>query len=711
MSTLPKEDEHRVRSTRTKRCSNCTAHIRFQFLKDRWLVASVDNRHQGHSRAYSSVIDTVDDHVKEELIRRIRDDGMTIHATIANVTRTQGLYISSQEIYNMLREYDTTSQAEVKIRVGDTDINSNGQFPTLINDLSKDPDTIAFAHYCVNDSQNHSIGSFHQLYFTADGERKNILLKATSTFDLFDHLFGKPSTLPPDFLETGIEQYLHNPTYQFIPTTVCWCSYEQVTRNARFADVVMLDATGGTNSQSRPVIQLVSLDGECKNICLLTCITIDETGGRFTTVLNAFGTIYGRIVCQRVKTFFSDGDDQITDSVDSKILSGTYDHECKRFLCSWHMVNLRMIKNTCHFSKTDEFYRYIFMRYVRHAIHYCETREEFNEVLKHIRDYIDSSPLSLENKEKLREMVVYIDNKSPYICYYKRLNALTYGCHTDGRVESENNALKRYNVTPRSRLSQLYRADLVRQTLRETNYRRRDQYIMNSVPILPGELRNSLPTETIETLHQLTSAGCAYMTDILQQASSGYYCVKASDGIYLVQHKNYSKTITLDITDDSLDLSHNLRLPRFQRVRKIVARTTDNNLVLECSCQYHKQWGLPCSHIVFINRCTISRQQLTIRWMKAYTSMPLTLQAYVETFPEKIYFSDEDYWLKCVAPPNDHPLSTSTINTNPVQQTTCNYRQRVNMIINYQPFQMTQQQLNSIMIHPPRVNMKQNSGR
>ena len=256
---------------------------------------------------------------------------MTIHASIALAIRTKGLYISSQDIYNMLRDYDRKSYREVSIKVGNTDINSNGQFPTLIMDLSKDPDVIAFVHYCVTDSQNHSIGSFHQLYFTLNGVRTNILLKATSSFDLFDHHFGNSSSLPDDFIESGIEQYLDDKTYSFVPTTVCWCSYEQVNRNARFADVIMLDATGGTNSQSRPVIQLVSLDGECKNICILTSITIDETAGRFLTVLNAFSTIYGRIVCQRINTFFSDGDDQITDTVDSKILSGAYHPECNVF--------------------------------------------------------------------------------------------------------------------------------------------------------------------------------------------------------------------------------------------------------------------------------------------------------------------------------------------------------------------------------------------
>jgi hypothetical protein len=56
---------------------------------------------------------------------------------------------------------------------------------------------------------------------------------------------------------------------QFVPTTVSWCSLNQLARNSRYCEVVMLDATGGTNSQKRPVVLVVSIDGAWVYQCIL----------------------------------------------------------------------------------------------------------------------------------------------------------------------------------------------------------------------------------------------------------------------------------------------------------------------------------------------------------------------------------------------------------------------------------------------------------
>jgi hypothetical protein len=89
----------------------------------------------------------------------------------------------------------------------------------------------------------------------------------------------------------------------------------------------MLDATGGTNSQNRPVVMIISMDGEMKNSCLLTTITVDETSSSFTRILQAFQIFYGRDVYNRNKTVFSDSDEQITGSIDS-IISRGYFNNC-----------------------------------------------------------------------------------------------------------------------------------------------------------------------------------------------------------------------------------------------------------------------------------------------------------------------------------------------------------------------------------------------
>jgi len=147
------------------------------------------------------------------------------------------------------------------------------------------------------------------------------------------------------------------------------------------------------------------IDGESQNINLLTCVTIDETGDRFSTILKALRCIYGKIVTKRIKTWFSDGDNQITSAIDSLIDAGdTYNSDCHRYLCSWHVYNQKMIRDTCFFGKGDEICKHVFNLYVRHAIHYCEDYSEFKVVMISLSKYIDSCELSSEKKETLRGM-------------------------------------------------------------------------------------------------------------------------------------------------------------------------------------------------------------------------------------------------------------------------------------------------------------------
>ena len=89
-----------------------------------------------------------------------------------------------------------------------------------------------------------------------------------------------------------------------------------------------------------------------------------------------------------------DGDEQITGCIDSNINRGSFSSDTKRFLCSWHAVNLKLQKETCHFKEEDFLYRKGFKKYVHHALHYCETYNEFSHVIRCAQDYITSTKVS-----------------------------------------------------------------------------------------------------------------------------------------------------------------------------------------------------------------------------------------------------------------------------------------------------------------------------
>ncbi len=57
----------------------------------------------------------------------------------------------------------------------------------------------------------------------------------------------------------------------------------------------MLDATGGTNSQKRPVVMMAFMDGDIKNICLITIISVDKTSNSFMNILVMCSSTGGRL--------------------------------------------------------------------------------------------------------------------------------------------------------------------------------------------------------------------------------------------------------------------------------------------------------------------------------------------------------------------------------------------------------------------------------
>jgi len=338
---------------------------------------------------------------KSELKDLIISDRSSISTAISNFMRIKDIALTSQDVRNVINGWENRCLNGLELQIGGTiGVSAQGQFAALIHNLSFDPNLVVFIHYKVKDSSNCVISSFNQIYFNIGNERKNVLLKGNSiNFNVFKLIFQEQECTVHE--NEGLEE-MDISQGNFMPMTVSWCSLDQLQRNSRYCEVVMLDATGGTNSQKRPVVMIVSMDGEMKNTCLLTTITVDETSSSFMRILQAFRMIYGRDVCNRIKTFFSDGDEQITGSIDSNI------------------------------------------------------------------------------------------------SYYNRQHARTFGTHTDGRNESENKALKQFQINPRTKLSSIYYADSVRQTIRTISCDRRDNFVQHTIPLIDKEKKKELHIDTIE---------------------------------------------------------------------------------------------------------------------------------------------------------------------------------------------------------------------
>ncbi|MFN9982234.1 MAG: hypothetical protein ACK53Y_20065, partial [bacterium] len=79
-----------------------------------------------------------------------------------------------------------------------------------------------------------------------------------------------------------------------------------------------------------------------------------------------------------------------------------------------------------------------------------------------------------------------------------------------------------------------------------------------------------------------------------------------------------------------------LSLPRFNRVRVVkVIQVEEDTEAFMCNCNFTTQWGMPCRHVVFLNRQQLSLQQFDVQWLKVYSSILIDK---VFTYCELFYF-------------------------------------------------------------------------
>jgi hypothetical protein len=234
------------------------------------------------------------------------------------------------------------------------------------------------------------------------------------------------------------------------------------------------------------------------------------------------------------------------------------------------------------------------------------------------------------------------------------MNSLTFGTHTDGRNESENSALKKFGIHPRSKLSSIYRADTMRQAIRTITCERIENYVESTVPLMNCQHLN-LTNETIETLNMLNDAAYRLTMKILE-CSTEYYCIKVSNDLYHVMSKDISTEYNYEVVDKDSGKKVTFTLPRFNRVREIKTfhDAASGQYHCKCSCNYTIQWAMPCRHIVFLNQQQLDVQQFNIRWMKVFQHVPLNIICNSKyCAPKKLHVDNEQRWLQSVAPPDE----------------------------------------------------------
>jgi hypothetical protein len=185
------------------------------------------------------------------------------------------------------------------------------------------------------------------------------------------------------------------------------------------------------------------------------------------------------------------------------------------------------------------------------------------------------------------------------------------GIRTTGRIESENSSVKSTGVNPTTKIVRLARFDVKRNENRVHETKLRYQREANAVPF------NSEGYE--EIARQITKAGWELFHSQVS-VWSDYIVVVKSPVLFEVFHRenakraDYEEKVEISYEDAATSSSISVTLPYFNRVRRITV--IDGHL--SCSCPFFSRYGIPCRHMLAVNKGQVSIADFHFRWTTAY---------------------------------------------------------------------------------------------
>jgi hypothetical protein len=382
----------------------------------------------------------------------------------------------------------------------------------------------------------------------------------------------------------------------------------------------MTDATCKTNSSNnRPLIFVCGIDSLHKTVCISTTLTSNESKDTFAFILKNIRLIYGREWCSRVAVILSDGASEITGAIDHEIDIGNFNPRAKRFLCHYHAVNLKGQKDLTylkdeHENRLKNLMYHLFYRGFR----YLETPEESKIFFRSSYEFFEKEKnegrLSEETHAKFVKFSDAVLGNSAYLSNVYSKDVFHLGTRTTGRNEAENSSAKATGVNPSTSLCRLAKIDVARNSNRNFESDLRIQRETLAKP------KDSSGFDNIAT--QITRHAWGLLQSQLQlfEDYSVYINCLIPLQFIVISKRNKLKSEYHEMQEFLYNTEGcepiAIMLPRFYRVRTI----TVVDGFLTCTCPFFASYGIPCRHMLAINKGVVSTQDIHIRWTTAYAN-------------------------------------------------------------------------------------------
>jgi hypothetical protein len=253
-----------------------------------------------------------------------------------------------------------------------------------------------------------------------------------------------------------------------------------------------------------------------------------------------------------------------------------------------------------------------------HEFRYLESIEEAKIFTRAVNSFFEEcnekGDLSDESYCKFMQFIDDVHGNEVQLSNVFAEDTFHMGNRTTGRIEGENSCAKGTGVNPGTSVVRLAIIDVTRNSNRFFESELRYQREAMTKPIDSDEYGDLASKITLKAWELLKSQIEVYTDYIVT--------VNPTKGTYLqfdvISKKNRYRGNYHEMINYAYELEGNasisVLLPRFFRERKV-------ELVegfLKCSCSFFTCYGIPCRHMIAINKGVIGIQDIHLRWTTTY---------------------------------------------------------------------------------------------
>jgi hypothetical protein len=405
--------------------------------------------------------------------------------------------------------------------------------------------------------------------------------------------------------------------YSYELDAITWISAENLKVANRYPDILITDATCKTNSSNRPLIFVCGVDSMQKTIIVSSSLSSNESRDTFVFMLENLRVLYGRKWCQRVSVFLSDGANEITGAIDNAILSGLFP-SCSRFLCHHHAVNTKALKDITFLKNAFEIQlRSMLVALLFMAFRKLETEDEFKLFFRAMQTFMlrmrdDEKKLSLETFMKFDEFVKAVLANVAYLSNVYAQHVFHCDIRTSGRVECENGIAKDTGVNSSTSVVKVAIIDVTRNLNRAFE---NDLRLQREALVQPIDTKGYSEIASQVTL----SAWKLFSSQV--EVHSEYEVRRVADNplqFEVISKKSVAKKGNIELQLFKFETlgseSIPIELPKFHRIRRITVQEG----FLICSCPFFSWYGIPCRHMLAVNKGRVQIADFYIRWTTEY---------------------------------------------------------------------------------------------